>query len=109
MRKSILSIAFALNLIPSVILAQDWDAGLKAYKAGDYETALVEWRPLAEQGNAEAQFNLGKMHFSGQGVPQNVKKAIRWFRPAAEQGIADAQYKLGLMYFAGIGVPQKRQ
>ena len=60
----------------------------------------------AEQGDAEAQFNLGVMYRDGEGVPQDEAEAVRWFRLAAEQGLAVGQSNLGLMYATGRGVPQ---
>jgi len=77
-----------------------------AYNQGDYGAALREWRPLAEQGDAGAQLNMGFMYSNGYGVPQDHKEAIKWYRRAAEQGNNRAQYNLGLMYDAGYGVPQ---
>ena len=74
--------------------------------AGLAHTALREWRPLAEQGNANAQFFLGVMYDKGQGVRQDLREAARWFRKAAEQGHAEAQFNLGAMYDNGQGVPQ---
>jgi glycine/D-amino acid oxidase-like deaminating enzyme len=50
--------------------------GVQAYENGDYATALTEWAPLAEQGNANAQFNLAQMYRRGEGVPQNYKMAV---------------------------------
>ena len=47
------------------------NTGVAAYKWGAYGIALREWRPLAEQGNAKAQYNLGVMYRNGQGVPQD--------------------------------------
>ncbi len=82
------------------------DEGKAAYKRGDYATALREWRPLAEQGNALAQYNLGIMYVDGLGVPQDYAKALQWWRKAAEQGHAGAQFNLGVMYGKGQGVPQ---
>ena len=84
----------------------DFQKGLTAYKRGDYATALREWTPLAEQGDAAAQFNLGVMYEKGQGVPQDDKTAVKWYRLAAEQGNASAQNNLGAMYNNGNGVPQ---
>ena len=78
--------------------AQDYDAGAAAYKRGDYAAALEEWRPLAEQGDVRAQFNLGAMYDHGMGVPPNYAEAARWYRKAAEQGDAGAQHNLSLMY-----------
>ena len=69
----------------------DFQKGLTAYESGDYATALREWTPLAKQGNADAQYNLGGMYDNGQGVPQDYKTAVKWWKLAAEQGDADAQ------------------
>jgi len=62
--------------------------------------------PLAEQGDAVAQRDLGEMYAGGKGVPQDFAEAANWYRLAAEQGDADAQSFLGLMYDGGAGVPQ---
>jgi TPR repeat protein len=68
----------------------------------DFEATRV----LAEQGDADAQFNLGLMYANGDGVPQNDAESAKWFRLAAEQGDAPAQSTLGVMYANGEGVPQ---
>ena len=60
----------------------------------------------AQQGSAEAQFNLGVMYDYGQGVPKDDTEALKWFRLAAEQGVARAQFRLGRMYANGKGVPE---
>ncbi len=86
--------------------AGDYDDGLAAYNAGDYATALRLWRPFAEQGYADAQFNLGYMHANGIGFPQDYAEALKWYRKAAEWGDTAAQFNLGLMYDKGRGVPQ---
>ena len=64
----------------------DFQKGVTAYKSGDYATALREWTPLAEQGHAFAQYNLGVMYDKGEGVPQDDKRALKWYTLAAEQG-----------------------
>ena len=64
------------------------------------------WRPLAEQGNDGAQFDLGFMYDNGDGVPRDYQEAIAWYRRAADQGNDRAQYNLGLMYYKGKDVPQ---
>ena len=84
----------------------DFNKGLTAAQSGDFATALKEWKPLAEEGNAAAQNNLGLMYHNGWGVPQDYKEAARLYRLAAEQGDADAQGNLGVMYERGYGVPQ---
>jgi len=75
-----------------------------AYQRGDYATALRLWHPLAEQGDADAQFHLGVMYESGQGLLRNDAEAIKWYRKAAEQDDAVAQFNLGVMYTKGEGV-----
>ena len=67
---------------------------------------LEEWKPLAEQGDADAQFSLGVMYRVGQGVPQDDAEAVKWYRKAAKQGHANAQNHLGYLYDCGRPVPQ---
>ena len=105
--KALLTPIFLLILMCSpVTWSADWDKGVTAYQNGDYATALKEWTPLAEQGNAYAQFNLGLMYKYGDGVPQDYSTAVKWYTLSAEQGNATAQSNLGLMYANGNGVPQ---
>lgn len=101
--KKILQTTFVLGLalVASAGVAQDFQAGLRAAETGDYETALKEWRPLAEQEYAAAQYNLGLMYNNGEGVPQNYTEAVRWYRMAAENGNTEAQYTLGVALSRG--------
>ena len=91
----------------------DFQDGEDAYYRGDYTTALKKSRPLAEQGHARAQYRLGVIYATGQGVQQDHAEAVKWFRQAlrklqllAEQGDASAQFSLGGMYYSGWGVQQ---
>jgi TPR repeat protein len=81
-----------------------YQQGQTAYEKEDYGQALAIWGPLAEQGNSEAQFNLGFMYATGQGVSQDKEIAVNWYRKAAELGHAKAQYNLGLALLKGEGV-----
>ena len=67
---------------------------------------LDNLRVLAEQGDAEAQFNLGARYASGRGVAEDETEAVRWFRLAADQGHITAQLNLGARYAVGRGVPE---
>jgi len=98
-------LAFLMTFSSSVV-AQDFQKGFAAAQAGDYATALKEWKPLAEAGDADAQNNLGVMYHNGNGVLQDYAEAVKWYRLAAEQGDASAQNNLGLMYEYGNGVLQ---
>ena len=107
MRKLIATVLFSIAICAGTIgvsVAGDLQKGFEAANKDDFATALREWKPLAEQGNAIAQFNLGVMYAYGDGVTQDAREAVRWFRLAAEQGFADAQVRLGRMYSSGEGV-----
>ena len=65
----------------------------------------MKWYRLsAEQGDDDAQYNLGVMYDNGYGVPQDYKTAVKWFKIASEQGHPTSQANLGLMYEEGLGV-----
>jgi len=88
------------------VSADDYLEAWAAYQQGDYETALRLMKPLAEQGDADAQNNLGYMYENGNGVPQDYAEAVKWYRLAAEQGDAASQYRLGQIYLQGLGLPK---
>jgi TPR repeat protein len=96
-----LSLLFVVLAVPA---AADFATGLAAYQKGDYATAAKEWMPLAEQGDAPTQYNLGLLYLDGHGVPQSPAEAVKWFKRAAEQDYTDAQHNLGAMYGSGQGV-----
>ena len=66
-----------------------FEEGLAAYERGDYETALNEWRPLAEQGDTTAQFNLADMYKYGKGVTQDYVQAYMWWSLAGASGFEE--------------------
>lgn len=103
-------IVLVLSLVCLVVPAwADFQAGMDANTRGDYATALREWQPLAEQGDALAQYNLGVLYRKGRGMPQDDVQARQWYAKAAAQGQAKAQYNLGTLYFNGDGVPKDYQ
>ena len=65
---------------------------------------LSETRKAADQGDVQAQLNLGFSYLVGQGVKQDYAEALKWYRKAAEQGYPAAQFNLGVMYYKGQGV-----
>ncbi len=105
LKRGIAAVVLAL-VLSGPVSAADFQAGWDAYERGDYATALKEWRPLAGQGDADAQYALGVMYEDGRGVPQDSAEAVKWYRLAAEQGDAGAQINLGFMYNNGQGVTQ---
>ena len=75
-------------------------------KTAAVAVALKWYRMAAEQGDADAQTDLGIMYDNGFGVPQDYAAALKWYRKAAEQGYAEAQHNLGDMYANSYGVTQ---
>jgi uncharacterized protein len=95
-----------LSSLATPVAAGPLEDATAALERRDLATALRLLRPLADQGNAEAQMKLGFMYVTGEGTRQDYAEALKWFRLAADQGQANAQCFLGLMYFEGRGVPQ---
>lgn len=83
----------------SSLSAQTVKAGIDAWQKSDYVGAVNIWRPLADKGDADAEFNLGQAYRLGRGVPINLAAAKTWFERAANQGHVDAETTLGLLLF----------
>ena len=84
--------------------AYDYDQfsrAMAAYRVADYRTAYDEFRPLAEDGMAAAQFRLGLLYENGRGVAEDLDAAEAWYERAAAQGYAEAFYNLGYLRYAG--------
>ncbi len=89
--------------LSSSVTAQDFDKGLAAYEAKDYSTAFKQLLPLAEQGNAQAQFIMSRIYINGFGVIEDYAEGMRWRLLAASQGLTMAYNKLGSQYTLGWG------
>lgn len=95
------------NVLPGLVLAFSLQAAaaetlqdaLDAIQAGDTARAFGIYTQLAAEGNAKAEYNLGQMYLSGDGVSQDMDQATHWFRRSAEHGFAEAQYMLGSLHF----------
>lgn len=88
------------------VAAGSLEDGRAAYEHRDFAIAERLFRPLAEHGNAIAQYNLGVMYYKGDGVPQSYPNAVFWYRHAAWQGDASAQLGLGVLCYNGQGTLQ---
>ncbi len=99
-------LGLALCAVAAGAWAQSYQDGRRAYEAGDYAKARDIWLPLAEGGEAIAQFSLGKLLEKGGGeIKRDYQQAAGWYRKSAAQGFAAAQNNLGLMFAEGRGVP----
>ena len=96
----ILLMVFATPLLA----LEDYENGAVAFERGDYETALREFKVLAEQKDSRGQYGLGLMYDLGTGVSIDFEEAVKWYRLSAKQGNADAQNNLATMYAEGEGV-----
>ena len=98
-RKFSTSLAVAIVLgLTQLAGAGPYEDANAAFERGDYEAALRLYRPPAEQGHAEAQYNLGVMYDKGQGVKRDHVESMQWLQRAAEQGNQDAQLYLSDMH-----------
>jgi TPR repeat protein len=98
-------------LITQLLLGQEnsstsLDGAIQAYEKADYPAACEKALPLADNGDPDAQFLLGRLYYFGRGVAQDFEQAAKWYRLAAEQGLAPAQVQLGLIYALGESAPQ---
>jgi hypothetical protein len=80
--------------------------GMTAFKTGDYAAAYRIWTPMAENGDANAQANLGILYLRGLGVSKDIQQAMQLFQTAAAKGNGQAEFQLGLMFAKGVGVQQ---
>ncbi len=98
-------LAAALVLAPMpVVLADETTDAWSALEQGDFVSARQLMTPLAENGAAWAQVNLGLIYAQGQGVEKDIAEAMKWFRMAAEQGEPTAQHCLGMIFEEGLDV-----
>ena len=95
--------AACLVLMPCAAVAGPFEDGQAAFDREDYATAMRLWRPLAEHGNAKAQYRLAMMYSGAQGVPEDLNERVKWLRRAAEQGHAEAPEALGRIYRYSTG------
>lgn len=101
MRRAFLG--FALIAMLGAQSLPGFQDGLLAYHRGDHTVAIEIWLPLAERGDASAQYMVGYLYAQGEGVESDSGTAAKWYRKAADQGDPDAQLNLGLLYVNGMG------
>ena len=97
-----LTLAIGLLCVSFIVNADALQEGYAAYKAKDYKTALAKLKPLAAQGNAKAQYDVGFMYATGSGIAKDENQAISWLRKSAELGYPEAQFTLGDLYQKGL-------
>ena len=98
-RAAAVALIAAAVAVPAQAQQLSVKAGIEAWQKGDYATAVNNWRPLAEKGDADAAFNLGQAYRLGRGVVLNLAAAQTWLERAAKGDHLDAQTTLGLLLF----------
>ena len=93
-----------LALGPAGAVASGFDVAVRAAEAGDFETARREFAALAENGDPRGENGLGVLYVRGQGLEQDLGRALELFRSAADKGLRAARKNLGEMYAEGIGM-----
>ena len=94
---------FIFFIFVNQAISQSFERGDDAAKAGDFRTALKEWKPIADNGHVEAQLGLGLIYLNGLGsISKDNEEAVKWFKKAAEQGSMEAQLMLGQLYYKGV-------
>ena len=106
MNKRMITAILIFFIATSPVYANDFEEGLNAIHALDYEKALEKLMPLAESGHPAAQYNIGVMHEWGNGMPQDNSQALKWYKRSAEHFHKDAQNNLGALYSKGEGTKQ---
>lgn len=94
-----LSLAIGVNAAP-----RQFEVGMEALLSGNYAEAYCRWKPLAEKGNAQAQYHFGWLYANGNGMNVDIDTAVHWWKAAAEQRHADAQFALALAYTTSDGI-----
>src|SRR5665213_1835782 len=94
----ILSAVGLASVFAGTAVAGPLEDGEAAYQSGNFAAAFQLLNPLAAQGDAEAQYDLGCLYENGEGVPQDAAQAVAWFAAAAARGKTPAEAILGVMY-----------
>lgn len=79
------------------------DDAVTAMRSGDFAEAFCIMRPLAEEGDPDAQYNIGWMYHNGYGLRVNDNLALQWWERAASQGNTDASFAIGMLFSLGDG------
>jgi TPR repeat protein len=102
--KYLIALSFLIaTAISDNVAAAGLDDAVEAMRAGDFAEAYCIIRPLAESGDADAQYNIGWMYLNGYGLRINDTLALEWWQRASKQGHIDASFSIGMLYSLGEG------
>lgn len=98
----VIAFVFFVSVTTNIKAAELEDA-VEAMRSGDFAVAYCIMYPLAEDGDADAQYNIGWMYLNGYGLRVNDSLALQWWKQASEQGHVDAGFSIGMLYSLGEG------
>ena len=108
--KSMIGVAVLTTAVTFTVQAKDYNDGFLAAEGGDFKSAVDQWRPLAEEGHAIAQFNMALLYHGGLGVDLNEATAVSWYKKSAKNGYYKAQEYLAVGYREGwFGLPKDQK
>lgn len=102
-KNSIAGLLLFLATAFNTAAASALDYAVEAMRTGDFAEAYCIMRPLAERGDADAQYNIGWMYMNGYGLRVNDELALEWWQKASRQGHSDASFSIGMLYSLGDG------
>jgi len=102
-KKIIVGVLFVFSVSSLNAAAEGLEDAVDAMRSGDFAEAYCIMRPLAESGDADAQYNIGWMYLNGYGLRINDSLALEWWKKASEQGHSDASFSIGMLYSLGEG------
>lgn len=102
--KYLIAILFLISTaVPIGVTAAGLDDAVEAMRTGDFAEAYCIIRPLADHGDADAQYNIGWMYLNGYGLRVNDALALEWWQRASKQGHIEASFSIGMLYSLGEG------
>lgn len=110
MIRVMISVGALMFLVSISAHARNYNEGFIAAESGNYQSALQQWGPLAEQGHPVAQFNLALLYHSGSGISLDEAKAVEWYEKSAQNGYYKAQEYMAVGYREGwFGLPKNNK
>ena len=100
---TILLLLITFSTFPTIARSDDLEDAVAAMHTGDFAEAYCIMRPIAERGDADAQYNIGWMYMNGYGLRANDSLALKWWNKASRQGHTDASFSIGMLYSLGDG------
>ncbi len=99
----VLFLILSIAMTSISVVASEVEDAVTAMRIGDFAEAYCIMRPLAEKGDADAQYNIGWMYMNGYGLRVNDSLALEWWNKASDQGHVDANFSIGMLYSLGDG------